>query len=243
VPAPGPVQSGVSQLCNAWQTPAKGLGCVDFAQLNGIGSAKFYTWNPVLGPTGENCTTQFWFQEYYCVGVVLSNSGNSGSVTTTPTTTVTTGPVSAPGPTQTGIVKTCNKFAQATGGIGCYDFATQNGITADQLYAWNSVLGSAGANCGTAFWANEWYCVGVAQAQTSSSTAVVTPPGPTQSGITSGCNKYAEASSGLGCFDFATQNAITPAQLYQWNPVLGPNGENCGTSFWANEWYCVSVRT
>lgn len=238
MPAPGPVQSGVSPLCNVWQRPAKGLGCVDFALLNGISSEKLYTWNPVLGPSGENCDTQFWFQEYYCVGVVLSSSGNGGSVTMTKTTT---SPVSAPGPTQTGIMATCNRFAHATTGQSCFDFATANGITPAQLYAWNSVLGPDGANCGTQFWANEWYCVGVSQA--SSTTAVTLPPGPTQSGITSRCNKYAEALGGVGCFDSATQNGITPAQLYQWNPVLGPNGENCAASFRANEWFCVGIST
>ena len=155
MPPPGPVQTGVSPLCNAWQTPARGLGCVDFAQLNGIGSAKFYAWNPVLGPSGENCATDFWFQEYYCVGVVISGSGTAGSATTTSQMSTTS--VTAPGPTQTGIAANCNQFAQATGGIGCYDFATQHKITPDQLYAWNTVLGSGGANCGTAFWANEWY--------------------------------------------------------------------------------------
>jgi hypothetical protein len=84
VPAPGPTQTGVSPLCNAWQTPAQGLGCVDFATLNGISSSQLYTWNPVLGPSGENCATQFWFQEYYCVGVVQGNG--SVVMTTSPTT-------------------------------------------------------------------------------------------------------------------------------------------------------------
>lgn len=34
---------------------------------------------------------------------------------------------------------------------------------------------------------------------------------------------------------------ITLAQLYSWNPVLGANGENCATDFWAEEGYCVGV--
>jgi hypothetical protein len=69
--------------------------------------------------------------------------------------------VAAPGPTQAGIAKNCNKFAQAANGTGCWDMAHNNGITTDQLYAWNTVLGAGGANCGTKFWVNEWYCVGV----------------------------------------------------------------------------------
>jgi hypothetical protein len=80
VSAPGPTQTGVSPLCNAWQTPGKGIGCVDFALLNGISSLQLYAWNPILGPLGQNCLTQFWFQEYYCVGVT---QGNGSVVTTT----------------------------------------------------------------------------------------------------------------------------------------------------------------
>ena len=154
--------------------------------------------------------------------------------------------VSTPGPTQSGIISTCDKYAEATGGIGCSDFATQNGITPAQLYAWNSVLGTNGENCGSSFWADEWYCVGVSGGTTTTSAATstaVTAPGPTQSGIANNCNKFAEATGGIGCYDFATQNGITPAQLYQWNAVLGSNGGSCGSEFWANEWYCVGVSS
>lgn len=168
--------------------------------------------------------------------------------------------MTAPGPTQTGITSNCNKYASAISGDGCEAFAARNSITTAELYAWNSVLGANGANCGTSLWADEYYCVGVAPgassttpaatttttktSSTSSSTTVrVTAPGPTQTGIVANCNKYAEATGGIGCYDFATNNGITPAQLYTWNPVLGSNGDNCGSSFWADEYYCVGVSS
>lgn len=117
-----------------------------------------------------------------------------------------------------------------------------------QLYAWNTVLGTSGENCGSSFWAREWYCVGISDgggpstaSAKPSKTSQITAPGPTQTGIVTNCNKYAEAGGGIGCYDFATQNMITPAQLYAWNGVLGPNGENCGSAFLAQEWYCVGV--
>lgn len=75
VPAPGPTQSGVSPICNAWETPAEGVGCVDFALLNGISTLQLYEWNPVLGHTGEHCGDEFQFNEYYCVGVVQGKGG------------------------------------------------------------------------------------------------------------------------------------------------------------------------
>lgn len=79
VPAPGPTQSGVSSVCNAWETPADGIGCVDFAFLNGISTLQLYEWNPVLGPTGERCSDEFQFNEYYCVGVVQGKDGDTST--------------------------------------------------------------------------------------------------------------------------------------------------------------------
>lgn len=158
----------------------------------------------------------------------------------------------APGPTQSGITPSCNRYASAVKGDTCDAFAVRNHITNAQLYAWNIVLGSHGENCGTQLWAQEYYCVGVVSAGTpapttttrslpTTTTARVTAPGPTQSGIVANCVKFAEADGGLGCYDFAAAHSITTAQLYAWNTVLGANGENCGTSFWAKEYYCVGV--
>ncbi|PQE27499.1 hypothetical protein CJF31_00009116 [Rutstroemia sp. NJR-2017a BVV2] len=158
----------------------------------------------------------------------------------------------APGPTQTGITSAYNAYAMADNGIGCVDFAFQNCISTTQLFAWNNVLGANGENCLSLFWAKEYYCVNVqttsttaspTTSQTSTSVAQVTAPGPTQSGIVSNCNKYDTPTGGVGCYDFATGHNITPAQLYAWNPALGANGANCGTSFWAQEYYCVGVSS
>ncbi|EHK21759.1 uncharacterized protein TRIVIDRAFT_201746 [Trichoderma virens Gv29-8] len=71
----------------------------------------------------------------------------------------------------------------------------------------------------------------------SATTPVITPPGPTQSGIPAKCNKFALTQSGDGCETFATRNKITLAQLYSWNPVLG----NACNNFWLGEAYCVGV--
>ncbi|KAH0366144.1 hypothetical protein KCU65_g5538, partial [Aureobasidium melanogenum] len=176
--------------------------------------------------------------------------GPGGRVTPCPTYTNLPSATSPAGPVQTGIVANCDfiehvewncivscnvdsgipqycsKFAQPASGTGCYDFATAQGITQAQLYAWNPALGVNGANCGTAFYAEDYYCVAV----------------PVQTGIAANCNKYA-TPVGVGCYDFATQQGITQAQLYTWNPVLGTNGVNCGTAFWAQEYYCVGVSS
>jgi LysM repeat protein len=49
----------------------------------------------------------------------------------------------------------------------------------------------------------------------------VAAPGPTKSGITSACNKYAEAVSGDGCASFAQEHGVTTTELYAWNTMRG----------------------
>jgi len=226
VSAPGPTQSGIISTCNAYAEAPSGSYCSLFASDNGISVAELYQWNTILGTNGANCGTDFWALEYYCVGV-------------TPPTLV-----------QAGIIDTCNNWAAAPSGSYCTLFASDNGITAEELYEWNTVLGTAGANCGSSFWADEYYCIGVSLATTSTTSVpatttatatAVAAPGPTQAGIVSNCNGYAEAPSGSYCSLFASDNGITVQQLYAYNTVLGTGGENCGTSFWANEYYCISV--
>jgi hypothetical protein len=185
----------------------------------------------------------FQFKVYYCVGVVIGGTG-SGPTTPPPSPTITS-VATAPGPTQSGIISSCNKYALPATSQGCYDFATANGITPAQLYSWNAVLGPNGENCGNKFLGGEYYCVGVQNSSSvkPTSTKPVSAPGPTQSGIVSSCSKFAQPPAGTGCYDFATQNGITPAQLYQWNTVLGPNGENCGTKFFGEDYYCIAVSS
>lgn len=49
----------------------------------------------------------------------------------------------------------------AQSGEWCAIFAERNGISLANLYAWNTVLGAGGENCGNMFWANTYYCIGV----------------------------------------------------------------------------------
>ncbi|KAJ0327515.1 hypothetical protein COL5a_005895 [Colletotrichum fioriniae] len=238
--APSPTQDGLVTNCNNYASATAGDGCEAFATRNSIAPTQLYAWNPVLGTAGSECSTALWASEYYCIG------------TWKPTQTSA---VTAPGPTQTGITSSCNKYAKANSGDVCTVFASRNNITTAQLYAWNSVLGANGENCAGSMWADEYYCVGVsgsssAVATTQATTATaavsttatqVTAPGPTQTGIVSSCSKFAKAPSGVVCGDFASSNSISTDQLYAWNTVLGTNGENCASSMWANEYYCVGI--
>ncbi|KAH8901682.1 hypothetical protein GQ53DRAFT_851663 [Thozetella sp. PMI_491] len=153
-----PTQPGQPANCNKWYIVQSGDSCSSVENAFFITSEQFLSWNPAVS---SDCLTGFWADYAYCVGttdtVSITRSAPPTSTSSAPGSTVT-----APDPHQdNNAVSNCNKFAQAQTGDYCYLFAQNNGITTDQLYAWNAVLGSDGSGCGTEFWAGYWYCVGV----------------------------------------------------------------------------------
>lgn len=155
-PPPGPTQDGITPYCTKYEMANPGGSCPVFANRVGISTSQLYAWNSVLGNNGQNCQSSFWGNTYYCVGV---SPNYAAPVTTTQPTP--TGAAPAPGPTQSGIISTCNKYLMANPGGSCPVFANRAGISTAQLYAWNSVLGNNGQNCQSSFWGNTYYCVGV----------------------------------------------------------------------------------
>jgi hypothetical protein len=100
-------------------------------------------------------------------------------------------------------------------------FADRAGISLQQLYAWNALLGESGEYCNTGFWGDTYYCVGV-----SGSTVVTTPkpstsrstetPGPTQTGIVSTFRTYLKTN------DEEPAQHSCPELAYPWrSPTLG----------------------
>lgn len=126
--------------------------------------AQFLAWNPAVG---SNCQS-LEVGVAYCVGV-------SAAATTITSSSVTA--VTAPGPTQTGIVANCNAWTLCESGksppairvsrkdrslirfLGCSCSAIESayGLTFAQFYAWNPAIGSG---C-TDLELGEAYCVGV----------------------------------------------------------------------------------
>lgn len=179
-------------------------------------------------------------------GVGVSNNDSSSlgsSVISTLIATSTTSSVTPARPTQPGIAPACDAYAEANKGDYCEGFAQNHSITTDQLYAWNTILGPNGANCSNEFLAGNDYCIGVSTsiATTSTPTSSSSSAIPTQSGISPDCDDIVVAKKGEYCFEFAQENNITTAQLYAWNTVLGPNGQNCSSLFLAGYGYCVGV--
>ncbi|GAB7324295.1 hypothetical protein MBLNU13_g08263t1 [Cladosporium sp. NU13] len=138
--------------------------------------------------------------------------------------------------TQAGISPACISFATAVKGDTCIKFTEAHDIKPEQLYEWNPVLGSNGADCASSFTASD---------QDQAATSIQPPTETeTQAGISPACNSFAAAFAGDTCINFAKSHDIEPAQLYAWNPILGSGGANCATLFWAKkESYCIGVGT
>ncbi|KAL4973054.1 hypothetical protein BDW66DRAFT_162375 [Aspergillus desertorum] len=171
-----PTQTGIASNCNAYYTAQ--CNCASLAAEFGITLAEFLAWNPAVS---SDCTSGFWADEDYCVGIA-SNTTTTSPTATTPSTspsaslTLST-TVTPPAATQSGIPTDCIKYAVAQSGDNCATIAAEYGLTEAQFLAWNPAISS---DCTTGFWADEAYCVGV----------YVDPPAPTQSRIPITCDEY-----------------------------------------------------
>ncbi|KAK6337280.1 hypothetical protein TWF730_002686 [Orbilia blumenaviensis] len=246
-PAPGPVQEGVVSPCYKWAINVKDT-CADFVKKKGVSLAHFKEWNPAVGSDCQNLWTDTW----YCVwgpdydgedswprtGDLVTTLVPSPSSTTSRSTTTTP---NIPGPTREGTAENCNKWALSN--TSCANLLSQNGITIAQFYAWNPTVNS---DC-TGMWPDYAYCVGVSGTSTTTTSRTTTTtsrvtttssgaiPGPTREGTIATCNKW--RLSDTSCANILSQEGITIAQLYAWNPTVGPD---C-TGMWPDYAYCVGV--
>ncbi|EOD48364.1 hypothetical protein UCRNP2_4885 [Neofusicoccum parvum UCRNP2] len=254
-----PIRDGASENCTFYYDVEAGITCQNLLDYTCLTIAQLYAMNPAVG---ADCSGY-----QYCVRtpdyvdlVGCSDDDNSttttttGTLTQTPTTGTQTGTSApattvAPGPTQTGQPSNCNAWYIAQSGDSCASVENAYLISDAQFLAWNPAVS---ADCSTGFWAGYAYCVGtvdtpVSTPATSTTAAATTTtssaaPSPTQdNSIVSSCNRYAQAQDGDYCSLFADENAITAAQLYAWNAVLGSDGSGCDSEFWLGYWYCVGV--
>ena len=230
---PGPTMSGSPADCNEWTIVTDGLSCTDLASDAGISLAQFLAWNPAVS---SDCSTNYWVDEAYCVGISGDDDETttaSSTTTTASSTTTTASPTkpTPPGPTMSGSPENCNKWSLVTADLSCADLATQAGISLAQFLEWNPAVSS---DCSTNYWLGEAYCVGVAPATSTTPT----PPGPTMSGSPDNCNKWSLVTADLSCTDLASQAGISLAQFLAWNPAVS---SDCSTNYWLGEAYCVGV--
>ncbi|PKX91129.1 LysM peptidoglycan-binding domain-containing protein [Aspergillus novofumigatus IBT 16806] len=147
VTPPTATPTGTTQYCYLWHVVVNGDQCSTLEAVYGISFSQLQTWNPQVN---ADCTNLL-LGEAYCV------KGDSGPSHTSVSSTPTPTSVPPPGPTQSGIPATCNKWVMQKDGIYCYDMAVSAGITLDQLYQWNPALNG---DC-SGLWAGYAYCIGV----------------------------------------------------------------------------------
>ncbi|ETS75935.1 hypothetical protein PFICI_12879 [Pestalotiopsis fici W106-1] len=203
---------------------------ITYAELN--------LWNPFLAYDSiEHCT----FREdlEYCVE--WSPIGE----TTTEASLITTIPTAV----SIRVPNDCTQWAFIHGDSTCEDILQVWQITLDYFVSLNEGLGD---DC-SGLQNLTYYCVnstsnpapaisdelGTATATaTSTSNSIVTPPGPTQTGIPSNCNNYYVAQSGDTCSSVEELYNITNEQFHAWNPAVS---SDCTSGFWSDEAYCVRV--
>lgn len=147
-PAPSPTPDGTASNCDDYYFVVKGDSCDKICSKFGITMDQFMKWNPVV----EDDCSGFWAEYYYCVSV----EGVDPNPSTTSPSPDPTGPT-APGPTQTGIVKDCKDWHIAVDGDNCQKVVDQYGNLDMALFLkWNPAVG---ADCG-GLWLKYAYCVG-----------------------------------------------------------------------------------
>ncbi|KAK1758814.1 LysM domain-containing protein [Echria macrotheca] len=160
---PAPTFTGSPSTCNKWYVIANGDTCATVEAKFGITHSQFIGWNPAVS---NDCITNFWLGQAYCVGAYCVGLGPL--VSATPTTSAAPGESTPPGPTFTGSPSNCNKWYLVVSGDDCSKVEASFGLTHAQFLAWNPAISS---DCQTNFWPGQAYCVGVGAVVSTSSTS------------------------------------------------------------------------
>ncbi|KAJ0414307.1 hypothetical protein BJY00DRAFT_318933 [Aspergillus carlsbadensis] len=210
---PLPIRDGTIADCYSLQDVVSPMTCASILTEYDITMADFYHWNPSVGP---ECAG-LWLDYQYCV------SGPSSTSTPSPTPTVL--------PIRDGAIASCQQYAPIVAPTTCQSFLDEYDISMDEFYAWNPAVGS---QC-QGLWHDYRYCIRGPATTTSSTTGPTQTPLPIRDGTIAGCQQYAPVVSPMTCQSVLTQNGITMAEFYSWNPAVGPE---C-TGLWHDYRYCV----
>lgn len=228
VTTPTPIRPGMVGNCDAFHMVVDGDGCTAIAQQYGISMSQLVNYNPEVK---ADCSG-LWLGYYVCVSII----GVEPTTTITTTSTATNG-ISTPTPTRPGMVSNCDAFYNVQSGDECAVIARNHGISVNQLYTWNTQIGS---DC-SGLWAGYYICVsviGVDPTSTTTSTGNgIATPTPTQTGMVGNCRVFHLVVSGDNCESIAQDAGITLARFYSWNPGVG---SSCG-SLWLGYYVCIGV--
>ncbi|KAL2837617.1 hypothetical protein BJX68DRAFT_273009 [Aspergillus pseudodeflectus] len=180
-------------------TPTPGLPIRVLTEF-GMTMAEFYSWNPAVGP---DCAG-LWLDYQYCI--------HGPSSTSTPSPTPPALPI------RDGAIEGCQQYEPIVAPTTCQSFLDEYDISMAEFYAWNPAVGS---QC-QGLWPDYRYCVRGPPTTSSSSTEPTQTPLPIRDGAITGCQAYAAVVAPMTCQSVLSENGITMAQFYSWNPAVGP---------------------
>ncbi|KAK2742841.1 hypothetical protein FQN57_005132, partial [Myotisia sp. PD_48] len=210
-PKPSPTQEGIINTCVSFYKAISGDSCSSIVDTYGTFNLEtFVNWNPAVK---ADCSG-LWVGYYYCVGI-------PGTLTSKPTSTATITTPTGPSPTQTGIIKTCNRFYKAVSGDSCSSIVDTYGtFNLETFVNWNPAVK---ADC-SGLWVGYYYCIGIPGTPTSKPTSTATTPtgpSPTQTGIIKTCNRFYKTVSGDSCSGIVDKyRTFTLDNFISWNPAV-----------------------
>ena len=146
-----------------------------------------------------------------------------------------------PGPTQPGVLSSCNRWHMVESGDTCATLESQYGISHDKSLDWNPAVSE---DCVSNFWPDYAYCVGggddVATTTTAkaSPTSPTDPPGPTFTDTPANCNSWHLVESEDTCATLASEHGLHLEEFLKYNPSVS---EDCSANFWLGYAYCVGL--
>lgn len=256
MPAPTNALEGSNRNCSQWYTVVEGDACNSVTIAQAISLADFYFLNPEID---ANCSN-LELGAAYCVRPV-------GSITSYPNYTIsgvlpiTVTPVSLPSvntaiptstrdpgfvyntdpvlPTAPGTIPDCYMYEDASNWTKpCRFLAWSNGITTDELFAWNPSLERNVSTC--VLDQSHSYCVlqyqNSSQSSQSFGISLCWPINATEPNTVSNCDCFGivagyDAEDEYSCSTFMDDYNITKAELLAFNPWL--TGD-CDTALFAN---------
>lgn len=263
---PDTAAPGATSNCSGWVQQSYDLTCELIEKLYGITEVQLASWvsrsrslllarcnttaisdfqqNPSVTLLGDGCNLISGL--FYCVEINFVTMSLPPASPPTPTTsqsaatTLSENGITTPTPTQTGMVKNCNKFYLVASEDSCFDIAASNHIALNDFYAWNTAVKTA---C-TGLFAGYYVCVGTQGSTPSRSStppersSAIATPAPYQSGMTTGCRGFHLVVSGDTCSKIAATAGISLTNFYSWNPAVGTG---C-TALWTSYYVCIAIR-
>ncbi|KAJ5965826.1 hypothetical protein N7481_012540 [Penicillium waksmanii] len=149
VTTPTPIRPGMVDNCDAFHMVVDGDECETIAHSYGISMSQLTQWNPEIK---ADCSG-LWTGYFACV----STAGVDSKLVATTTTTTAGNGIATPTPTRAEMTGNCDSFYMVKSGDECGKIASDHGITTDQLYKWNTEIGST---CG-GLWPDYYICVSI----------------------------------------------------------------------------------